>query len=228
MFSDDLARPTFTPFVVEAIYTWIECDLPKYPGFKIEVRMNLKNRERKKLNDLLNDIQDTAERISQNFKHDLDAMEAERLAAIESGDTDTLNALAERRSTIVINAGQAHDGNSTRINAAITPYIRAWNLAVHDTETGAIESIPPPATGGVESFDELDQTVINWIVATLMGAYRGGKGFSGSLLMLDEPDAPPPASTETTPAAKPKTSRSGKSRTSPATSPLPSPSISTT
>ncbi len=228
MFSDDLARPTFTPFVVEAIYTWIECDLPKYPGFKIEVRMNLKNRERKKLNDLLNDIQDRSERIVENVKQGLDALEAERLAALEAGETDTLNSITERRVQLVVDSGKAHDENATRINAAITPYVRAWNLATHDTETGDIESIPPPATGGVESFDELDQTVINWIVATLMGAYRGGKGFSGSLLMLDEPDAPPPASTETTPAAKPKTSRSGKSRTSPVKSPSPSPSISTT
>lgn len=227
MFSDDLARPSFTPFVVEAIYTWIECDLPKYPGFKIEVRMNLKNRERKKLNDLLNDIQERAERIAENFKHDLDALEAERVTAHEAGDTATLSGIAERRGQLVVDSGRAHDENALRISEAIAPYVRAWNLAIHDTETGEFESIPPPATAGVEAFDDLDQTCINWIVATLMSAYRGGKGLSGSSLTLDGPDAPPPASSETTRAAKRKTSRSERSRTSTANSPLPSPSIST-
>ena len=228
MFSDDLARPTFTPFVVEAIYTWIECDLPKYPGFKIEVRMNLKNRERKKLNDLLNEIQERSERIGENFKHDLDALEAEREAALESGDTETLNGIAERRSDIVIRSGEAHAENAGRIHTAIAPYVRAWNLATSDTETGQVESIPPPAVGGADAFEDLDQTVTNWIVATLMSAYRGGKGLSGSSLMLDGPDALPPASTETTPAAKPKTSRSGKSQPSPESLLSPLSSISTT
>lgn len=224
--SDALARPAFAPFHVEAIYEWIECDLAKYPGFAVEVRMNLKNRERKALNDLLDDVATQAERITTNAKARGKEIDERRTAALEQGDIALMDALLEERVQLIEQAGAAHDHNAARIRDAITPYIRNWNLAIRNDD-GTIDDIPPPAEIGVDAFDDLDQTLVNWLASTLLQAYRGGKGFLGSPLTAGEPDAPGSESSETTPGDAQPDSLSESDQPSPQSLRSPSPSHST-
>ena len=99
MYSDDLARPTFTPFIVEAEYVWVDCDLPGfYSAFKVEVRANLKNRERKRLYTAINEINAEAERIGEHNRIASKEIEAQRTAAVESADTEGITATKSRPS----------------------------------------------------------------------------------------------------------------------------------
>lgn len=205
--SDGLARPTFAPFEVDAVYTWIECPLKKYEGFMVEVRMNLTNRERKRLNDLLTENDEKSARIAENGKAQAESIQQRKNATTDPEETAAL--MAEQFAFIDEVAAAIDDLNAS-IHTAVAPYIRNWNLAIHDN--GALTNISPPAEIGVEAFVDLDQTLIRWIVTVLLDAYKGGKGWSGSLLTRDEPVAPSPASSETTPNGKPKGKRPASSR----------------
>lgn len=220
--SDGLARPTFAPFEVDAVYTWIECDLPKYTGFMVEVRMNLTNRERKRLNDLLTENDEKSVRIAENGKAQAESIQERKNATTDPEETAAL--MAEQFAFIDEIAG-AYDALNDSLHTAVAPYIRNWNLAIHDN--GVLTNIAPPVEIGVEAFVDLDQTLVRWIVMMLLDAYRGGKGWSGSLLTRDEPVAQLPASSETTSSGKPKAKRSASSRPYRAKSPTAVPSTST-
>jgi hypothetical protein len=223
---DDFTRPSYAPFAVDAVYEWIECDLPKYAGFRIEARLNLRNRERKQLIALLDDQEAERKRISDNgmkrgteLQKRVDDLDARRTALVDAGDTDALAAiteesaaLAEERASLILGMNAAYAVSFGRIHEAIAPHIRDWNLAYHDD--GVLIDVPPPAEIGAEAFEDVDQTLLTWIVSALLSAYRGGKGLSGSSTTPGEPDAPPPASNGTPPSAKPTTSRRKQSRRS--------------
>lgn len=227
MFSDDLARPTFTPFIVEAEYVWVDCDLPGfYQDFKVEVRANLKNRERKRLYTAINEINAEAERIAEHNRIESKAIETQRATAIESGDTEGITAAIEAGADLLFRTAQAFDDNTRKIHELITPYVRNWNAGEIDEHGNEVNAVPP-MVAGVDAFEAIDNTMTQWIVGTLLKAYRGGKGLSSSLPTHDEPAAPPSASPETTPVEKPKRNRSANSRRSATNSDSPSPSTLT-
>jgi hypothetical protein len=227
MYSDDLARPTFTPFIVEAEYVWVDCDLPGfYAAFKVEVRANLKNRERKRLYTEINAINAEAERIGEHNRLAAKEIEQRRSAAVDAGDAEGITAAIEASADLLFRTAQAFDENTRKIHELITPYVRNWNAGEIDDDGNEVNAAPP-MVAGVDAFEAIDNTMTQWIVGTLLRAYRGGKGLSSSLPTPSELDAPPPASTETTPAAKPKTSRRGKRPPSATSSDSPSPSTLT-
>ncbi len=226
MFSDDLARPTFTPFVVEAEYVWVDCDLPGfYKDFKVEVRANLKNRERKRLYTEINAINADAERIAENNRLESAQIDQQRTAAVEAADTNAINAAIEAGADLLFRTAQAFDGNTRRIHELITPYVRNWNAGEIDEDGNAVNAAPP-MVAGVDAFEAIDNTMTQWIVRTLLQAYRGGKGLSSSSPTHDGPAAPADGSSATTSGEKPKTSRRGKPRPPATNSGSPSPSTS--
>jgi hypothetical protein len=207
MYSDDLARPTFTPFIVEAEYVWVDCDLPGfYSAFKVEVRANLKNRERKRLYTEINEINAEAERIAEH----------NRLAS----------KAIETSADLLFRTAQAFDENTRKIHELITPYVRNWNAGEID-EHGNEVNAAPPMVAGVDAFEAIDNTMTQWIVGTLLRAYRGGKGLSNSSPTPDELAEQPSASPEPTSKGKPKSSRRGKPQPSATNSGSPSPSTLT-
>lgn len=227
MFSDDLARPSFQPFIVEAEYVWVDCDLPGfYKDFKVEVRANLKNRERKRLYTAINEINADAERIAENNRIASAQIEAQRAAAIEAADTDAITAAIEAGADLLYRTAQAFDDNTRRIHELITPYVRNWNAGEIDEDGNAVNAAPP-MVAGVDAFEAIDNTMTQWIVGTLLRAYRGGKGLSSSSPTHDEPAAPPDGSSAQTSNEKPKNSRREKRPRSVTSSDSPSPSTLT-
>jgi len=227
MYSDDLARPTFQPFIVEAEYVWVDCDLPGfYSAFKVEVRANLKNRERKRLYTEINEINAEAERIGEHNRIEAKAIEERRAAAIEAADTDAITAAIEASADLLFRTAQAFDQNTRKIHELITPYVRNWNAGEID-EQGNEVNAAPPMVAGVDAFEAIDNAMTQWIVGTLLRAYRGGKGLSSSPVTPSELDEQPPASNETTSNEKPKSSRRGKRPPSAMNSDSPSPSTLT-
>lgn len=227
MFSDDLARPTFAPFIVEAEYVWVDCDLPGfYKDFKVEVRANLKNRERKRLYVAINEINAEGERIADNNRIEAAQIKERHDAAIESGDTAGITAAVEASADLLFRTAQAMDDNTRKIHELITPYVRNWNAGEID-EHGNPVNAAPPMVAGVDAFDAIDNTMTQWIVGTLLRAYRGGKGLSSSSPTHDEPAAPPDGSSAPTSKGRPKTSRRAKSHPSATSSDSPSPSTPT-
>lgn len=220
--SDALARPTFLPFLVEAEYVWVDCDLPGfYKDFKVEVRANLTNRERKRLNILIEEINADGERITENSTQAAKVLDARRADAEASGDIEALEQSSRDRATHIIQFAEAYDANRQRIHEAIAPYVRNWNAGQLDDDGNPVDALPPSVLGAA-AFEVIDSQMLGWIVRTILVAYRGGKGLNDSSPTRDEPDAPPPASNGTTPNANPKTGRSAKSRKYAASSPSPS------
>jgi hypothetical protein len=227
MYSDDLARPTFTPFIVEAEYVWVDCDLPGfYSAFKVEVRANLKNRERKRLYTEINEINAEAERIAEHNRLASKAIETQRADAIEAADTEAITEAIEASADLLFRTAQAFDENTRKIHELITPYVRNWNAGEID-EHGNEVNAAPPMVAGVDAFEAIDNTMTQWIVGTLLRAYRGGKGLSNSSPTPDELAEQPSASPEPTSKGKPKSSRRGKPQPSATNSGSPSPSTLT-
>jgi hypothetical protein len=60
------------------------------------------------------------------------------------------------------------------IRARLAPYVREWNLARLDPETGAVAPIPPPAVDGAKAFAELDPDTTAWLWRKVMNLPFGG------------------------------------------------------
>lgn len=63
--------------------------------------------------------------------------------------------------------------------AAIAPYVVAWNLEGVDAATGEETVLPPPAEAGPEIFEAINseedmQLITTWIFATIKNIHRGG------------------------------------------------------
>lgn len=199
--SEQLTRNSFASFDVEAEYVWIDCDLPgAYEGFKVEVRMNLRNRDRKRLTMGLDDITAERDRISDNAKRlgrDLDA----KIKAVQTGgDDDAIAAATEEKFQFIEETAAAYDRNVARIHALIAPYVRAWNVMDRD-DAGDLIDAPAPMVAGVDAFESIDQQMTWWLVNAVTAAYRGGKGFSSLSRSVAGSDELLNASTEPTPSA---------------------------
>lgn len=201
--SDALARPIsshgFAPFDIEAEYVWVECELPHYEGYKVEVRLNLKNKERKRLKIQLDEISAERERINESMlakAKDIDA-KREAVKKTKKPDETLLPSLLEQQARMIEETSEKIDANSLRIHALVAPYIRNWNVMTRNDD-GELVDAPPPMVAGVDAFDELPDKLIGWTVGSVLNAYRGGKEWPVSSPRLEEP-APQPnePSTET-------------------------------
>lgn len=226
MLSDDLARPTFAPFDVEAEYVWIDCDLKNYEGFKVEVRMNLRNKERKRMNIAIDDINAERERISANVLKRSKELDKKIAAVRDKGTEKAIEAASEEKFAFLESTATAYDENVAKVHKLICPYIRAWNVVERD-EAGELVDAPPPMTVGLEAFDAIDQQMTWWLVKTIQSAYRGGKGFSGSSNKPDAPVVPASESTEITSNDEPQDNPNESDQPSAENSPSPSASTST-
>lgn len=224
MYSDDLARPTFQPFIVEAEYVWVDCDLPGfYSAFKVEVRANLKNRERKRLFTAINDINAARDRINENGRLESADVDTRRNAAIEAADAGAVADAMREGADLLGRIADALEQNTRELHELIAPYVRNWNAGEIDEHGNEVTAVPP-MVAGADAFEAIDSTMTQWIVGTLLRAYRGGKGLSSSSPTHDELDEQPSASPEPTPKGKPKNSRRGKSQPSATNLDSPSPS----
>lgn len=210
--SDGLARP-YDPFEIVPRYVWVECPLEDYAGFAIKVRSNLRNRDRKALLDLIEDASDESKRLAEAATKRLDALN-------ESGDLTALAALLDEMNHL-------QDVNAERVPAAICAYVVDWNLDERDTETGVLVALKPPTELGLAAFEDLEQPMVNWIVGTVVNAYRSGKTLTDSSKTRAESAEPSSASDATTPVEPPKESRPAKSRPDRRSSPTPLVSTST-
>jgi hypothetical protein len=52
--------------------------------------------------------------------------------------------------------------------AKVAPFVRSWNIALPNPETGAPVSLPPPAEAGPSVFDRIDKGIIVWIRTMLI------------------------------------------------------------
>lgn len=200
--SDALARPHssgFAPFDIDAEYVWVECDLPHYEGFKVEVRLNLKNKDRKRLKIQLDEISAERERINESMLAKAKDIDDKRAAAKKAKKPDdaAIASFIEQQARMIEETSDLIDANSARIHALVAPYIRNWNVMTRD-DAGNLIDAPPPMVAGIEAFDELPDKLIGWTVGSVLNAYRGGKEWPVSSPRLEEP-APQPnePSTET-------------------------------
>lgn len=178
--SDAMARPVsssgFVAFDIDAEYVWVECDIPHYEGFKVEVRLNLKNKDRKRLKVQLDEIGAERERINESTRaraKDID----ERRATVNKAKTPDpakLAALMAEQVELIETAEQKIDENTQRVHALVAPYVRNWNVMTRD-DAGALIDAPPPMVAGVSAFEELPDKLIGWVVSSVLNAYRGGK-----------------------------------------------------
>lgn len=182
--SDAFARPTsssvFAPFDIEAEYLWVDCDLPRYEGLKVEVRLNLKNKERKRLKIALDDINAERERISTWSTTRGAQLDERRAKAVESGDVKAAEKATEERVKLLEETAEKYEQNVQRIHALVAPYVRNWNVMDRDEHGDPIDA-PPPMVAGVEAFEVLPDKLIGWVVSSVLGAYRGGKEWPTSL-----------------------------------------------
>lgn len=206
--SDAVARPHssgFAPFDIEAEYVWVECELPHYEGFKVEVRLNLKNKERKRLKIQLDEIGAERERINESMMaraKDIDDQRA-ALKKAKKSDESAMAALLEQQAAMIEETSERFDANSLRVHTLVAPYVRNWNVMTRD-ESGNLIDAPPPMVAGVEAFDELPDKLIGWVVSSVLNAYRGGKEFP---VLSPRLDGPAPQSLEpstTTQSNEPK------------------------
>lgn len=204
--SDALARP-YDPFEITPRFAWVECPLADYAGFSIHVRANLRNRDRKILMDLIGDVDAEAKRLG----------EAAQKKIKKFGDKPDGAALV----ALIEEMNRLQDENRIRIPDAIAPYVVGWNLEEVDTETGERVDLPPPSAIGADAFENVEQPMLDWIVGSIVMAYRGGKGFPTSLPTRDGSAEQPSASTETTSTEPNPESDSDPSQPSPETSPTP-------
>ena len=209
--SDALARPHssgFAAFDIEAEYLWVECDLPHYEGFKIEVRLNLKNRERKRLKIQLDEIGSDYVRANESLRlraKDIDERRAAANTDKPPGDA-VFAALMDEQERMIEEATARIDINAARIHAIVAPYIRNWNVMDRD-DAGNLIDAPPPMIAGAEAFDVLPEKLIGWVVSSVLGAYRGGKEWPVLSTRLGEPAPQPNEPSTETPSDEPEESR---------------------
>lgn len=205
--SDAVARPHssgFAPFDIEAEYVWVECELPHYEGFKVEVRLNLKNKERKRLKIQLDEIGAERERINESMMaraKDIDDQRA-ALKKAKKSDESAMAALLEQQAAMIEETSERFDANSLRVHTLVAPYVRNWNVMTRD-ESGNLIDAPPPMVAGVEAFDELPDKLIGWVVSSVLNAYRGGKEFPVLSPRLAGPEAQPSEPSTETPSNEP-------------------------
>ena len=54
----------------------------------------------------------------------------------------------------------------------IAPYVTKWNVMGENLETGEWEPVPPPAEGGVSSFDALEDVESLWLILAIKFKHR--------------------------------------------------------
>lgn len=189
------------PFVVAERWTWVDCDLEGYEGFRAEVRLNLTNGERQRLQLLLTDVDEKRQEIATRRQAKIDALRAAK--DLEGADPIALGQqLADELEATVAE----HETNTTRIREAITPYIRAWNAA-EKNDAGEIVDAPAPAVAGLAAFAAVDQVMEGWLVKATLEAYRGGNGFRLSATKQSASGQPGSGRTDGSPAAKRRSTR---------------------
>lgn len=218
--SDADARPSGM-FVVDAEYVRLDCPLPGYDGFWIEARLNLRNRERKRLKTSLDEIDRERAALWTKATERGKKIDAAREVAIEAGDVEEANRLTEQRVALIEEHAAGLDDTADRIHDLIAPYVRSWNV-MEPGDDGRYVDAPPPMVAGRDAFEAVDQTMLGWMATAIMGAYRGGKGLSGWLPTAGGPAAPISESNGTTPTASETADDSANSPPSPMNSPTPS------
>lgn len=165
----------FQPFILAERYIDIECEEPGYEGFSINVRMNLSNGERIALEHAINEQQ--AANKAEIEKRQFEIRECGRVSdeAKTANDLATIERMTARINAIVEESGEMVQRNERHTRGLIAPHIRRWNVYTTGLD-GEPVAVAPPAVAGTEAFDAVDGAMMQWLVTTILGAYRGGKG----------------------------------------------------
>lgn len=180
------------PFVSNARYVWVECDVPGYEGFRAEVRQNLTQGERTTLREQLAEIEERIDEVQQASMADAQALD-EEAKANDLTSADHMCLRIEQRK-MLDRFNRSVEAETLRQHELIAPHVRAWNL-YRSVDGGDPEPVPAPATGGVAVFEDLDRPLMQWLVREVLMAYRGGKGLSVGLTKSSEQPAPTPEPT---------------------------------
>lgn len=185
-------------FAIERIYTWVDCDLPGYEGFRIEARLDLKNREREALLRCIGEIDVERDQIWARSKAKLTELGKKREAAIEAGETEAVEKLNGQMTALVEKTAAMHDTTAARIPELVCPYIRRWNAGTYDDDGNEVDA-PPPAVAGVEAFEAITPRLTTWVVKTCLEVYRGGKSWPTlrtNAVRSEEPTSGPPSESD--------------------------------
>jgi len=172
---DPNASRVFVPFVLSERYVDVVCDEPGYEGFSINARMNLKNRERA---DLERALADRSERYKIELEKRVHAAEAigKLIEEAKAAGDDEKAARLTEKATESADWSSWIEAAGRETKALVAPYVRRWNVYTAGPDGEPVE-VPAPMTGGVDAFDEIDGPMTDWIIKSVLLAYRGGKGF---------------------------------------------------
>lgn len=132
-----------TPFVINKVNIWIECEDDDGPkGLRIKVRRDITNRERDDLNEWYR---------------------------TEVGDyqREWLNYDAEKRAQTDADQDTPRDREWTMLAS----YILDWNIEAENTD-GEIVAVPAPADGGPDVFHLVTKDAIDWMMKVVLVGYR--------------------------------------------------------
>ena len=169
-------------FIVREKYTRVDCDLPGWEGFWIEVRQNLAQWERTALIEALEANEDRV--------HELQDAMTEWARETDAAMAATDDPAEKKRLRAAIRAFERQYPKDLEAILAerfplIVPHVRAWNLFARGDD-GEPVPLPPPCEGGVEVLVDLDRDLVWWMARQILTAYRGGKSLSGLSTTRDE------------------------------------------
>lgn len=211
-----LAPPQLTTqYNAAGEYVWIDCTLPRHEEVKIEVRVDLTNGERRRLQERHNEIVAQFAVIDGRVKKKNAELKARHKEAWDAGDAQGADAIVSEIVALAEEHREATEINRRRQYELIAPFIRRWNIA--DPEKP--EPAPPPQIAGADAFDTVTDFFGSWVFMALMQAYQKNGFWSvamvSSLSESDAPAEPQPKSDTTTPEPKPAGNISDLTQASP-------------
>lgn len=144
-----------------------------FAGFWAEVRQNLSNGERRLLIEHLDTLQAETEATARPLLEESTALgEAAKAGSLEPESVRVAVATIEANTTEINRLAAAMH---QRANELIAPHVRDWNV-YQPGEDGTPVKVAPPAEAGPAAFDAITDEMALWLRASLLAAYRSGKG----------------------------------------------------
>lgn len=186
-------------FHLASTFVWVQCDLPEHRDFWCEVRMNLRNSERKVLAQQVDGLRTQRRTIADQTRAAMGKLVDQQQKAVANQDESAAAKIAEKLVQLADEANAAYDENDNQMQALIAPFVKTWNAAI-ETADGELVRAPSPMDIGVSAFEAIDKISIEWITNALLSSYRSGNGLTSSPTSSGDELAPtnePPSESET-------------------------------
>lgn len=198
-----------TSFVVVERTVRLTADDPQFAGFEVDVRSNLAGFERERLIAGLDEIDAAQRTIFAQHQARAEQIDAARAEALAASDAAKVIALRAETTALLESMERSIRDLKPRKYPLIAPYVHAWNVYEPD-DAGGYREIPPPRVAGAEAFAHITEAMADWLVGTVVGAYKSGKGLGrptsdaspppGSVPIVGGPRVNP----RSTPASRPR------------------------